>query len=216
MIRTKTRSHIAAGAPRDSQRSKVYAAERAVAAGIYSGHLPTMDEVQVYVTKIEEDRWFQRTFGNRRFLVKDGRGRSAAGGGGGAITLPVHSRTPRVILHEVAHCLAGRRFGRGGGWHAEGGGHGWKFCSIYLQLVRHFMGKDCHDMLKASMKKHRVRFTEPRTRQLTDEQRQALRDRMAQVRLGQRLDRALTVVGEMAASAPDRNLDIALARANGA
>jgi uncharacterized membrane protein len=69
-------------------------------------------------------------------------------------------------------------------------GHGWQFAETYLLLVRHVMGVDAHDRLKAQFKEHRVRFREPKKRrELSEEQRQALRERLYEARQKRRIER---------------------------
>jgi len=51
---------------------------------------------------------------------------------------------------------------------------------VLLDLVRFVMGREAHDVLKASFKEHKVRFTAPRAkRQYTPEQLEILRARLA-------------------------------------
>lgn len=56
--------------------------------------------------------------------------------------------------------------------------HGWEWCEIYLDLVRYMLGRETHLELKQSFKLHRVRFSPPIKRHLTEEARQVLRDRL--------------------------------------
>ncbi len=109
--------------------------------------------------------------------MKDGRGRSNAGGCADYITLPLWARQTRTILHELAHLIADRKYAR-----RNIAGHGWQFCAIYLDLVRFVMGLEAGDALKASFKTHKVRYREPTKRNMTPEQRQAAADRMAMAR----------------------------------
>ena len=75
--------------------------------------------------------------------------------------------------HELSHLLQP----------SGSAAHGWQFCSIELRLVRHFLGKEAYDKLKAEFKAGRVRFTKPRAkRELTPEQRAVLGERMAVAR----------------------------------
>lgn len=159
--------------PRDSQRLKVYRAEGVLRNG---KRFESVGEIQSYVDKLVSSAWFRHHYPLvPRIKVKDGRGRTRAGGSpsGRFITMPQWSRVEAVVLHEVAHVVAPDD---GVAW------HGWEFCAEFLKLVRHQMGQEAHDKLKASFRQQKVRFTAPRTRNLTDEQRQVLRDRLAQVR----------------------------------
>ena len=52
------------------------------------------------------------------------------------------------------------------------------------------MGVDAHDRLKAQFKEHRVRFREPKKRrELTEEQRQVLSERLYEARQKRRIER---------------------------
>lgn len=53
-----------------------------------------------------------------------------------------------LILHELAHSCQ-----REGPW------HGRQFCHIYLDLVKHYLGKDWHDSLKGSFKAHKIKLS---------------------------------------------------------
>lgn len=165
---------------RDSQRSKVYRAEGA--SKVKGKFLGTIPEIEAYLERVFSHEWFRRHFPHaRRFTVKDGRGRRAAGGSGygfrAVITMPKWSRFETIILHELAHGLTELEWGRGTAW------HGWEFCETFLKLVYHYMGREAGDKLKASFKEHRVRFRKPRRgRKLTPEQREAAVARLAAAR----------------------------------
>lgn len=160
---------------RDTQKSKVYAAERAARALLDDKNVGSMLGVWTFIERVQRDRWFRRHYGYHRFQVSDGRGTRIARGGGNWLNLPRWSRTPVVMLHEIAHCLT-----------PDDVGHGWRFCATHLALVRHFMGKEAHDRLRACYREHRVRYKQPRTRVLTDEQRAELRERLAKARASRR------------------------------
>ncbi len=154
---------------RDTQRGKVYSAEGVLNQG---QTLRTVDECQLFVNKVVGSAYFKRHYRVRSIDVLDGRGRSTACAGTlyglPMIKLPIWSRTKPVILHEIAHHAAGL-----------GHKHDWKFAAALLDLVRHFLGAEQASILKASYRKERVRFREPRPkRQLTDEQRAVLVERM--------------------------------------
>lgn len=162
---------------RDSQRQKVYNGERALHA-----RYPVLDnwsEVEAFAKKVVESAYVANKYGSlyvRNLRVERGRG------GGRAyvmnvpvIDLGVWARRKSVILHEIAHHL--NRANR------PAASHGWQFCAIYLDLVRHFLGKDAAAVLKSGFKAHRVRFTAPRAkREISPEQRAVLVERMAKAR----------------------------------
>lgn len=174
--------------PRDSQRSKVYKAEwmlrRAGAPG--AERIESVHEIQVYLDKLTASAWWKRNFPHVKFrrrrygepdsviLVKDGRGRSSAGGCSYTqeISMPTWSRTKAVILHEVAHVVSPR-----GAW------HDWRFCANFLKLVQHCLGKAEADALKLSFKVHKVRYKAPVQRAPMSEERKAeLRERLVKAR----------------------------------
>ena len=91
--------------------------------------------------------------------------------------MPRWARKEWVILHELAHVIHWRQ--HGGRYEA---GHGWQFCDIYLQLIRYQLGPDAHAALRDAFKANRVKYTKPRKRrQLTEAQRQELRERMQRI-----------------------------------
>src|SRR5258708_3127064 len=98
---------------RDSQRSRVYAAERSLPAGfaIRERGWLKLARCQEYVNSITETKFWRslrkRTrnrqwIWNKRVEVLDGRGSSSARAGGLQINLPRWARCRMVILHEPA------------------------------------------------------------------------------------------------------------------
>jgi putative metallohydrolase (TIGR04338 family) len=163
---------------RDTQRSKVYNAEMAVRlemamvsrnAGV---ELRSVAQLQRYVDKVLARKRVAAKYPRpvrRGILVKDGRGRRAACGGYGSVSLPLWARTEQVVLHEVAHCLVG-----------GGQNHNWQFAECALFLVREVMGVEAADILKASYRQHNVAFTAPREkRAVSPERRAELAERLA-------------------------------------
>jgi putative metallohydrolase (TIGR04338 family) len=172
--------------PRDNQRSKVYNAEQVIRRNGQA--FTTVAECQAYTDKVLASPYVRRKWlkGTKMTAtVLDGRGRRNANADWTLreIKLPKWARTEDVVLHEISHLLA-PKFEQ----------HGWQFCEIFLDLVRHFMGKDAHDKLKASFKQHRVRFSQPVKRTLTPEQKAALRERMARAREAREVTRCPSVV----------------------
>ncbi len=167
---------------RDTQRARVYKSDAALVA--IAKPLPMVRDVERFTKRMFGMKRVQEAFpSSARYSmprVGDGRGRSHACGGEWEIKIPLWARNEAVVIHELAHTIALREFGRRG----DAAFHGWQFCSVYLKLTLYGMGREAHDVLKAAFKKNRVRFTAPRAkRQLTDEQRQALADRLALGRL---------------------------------
>lgn len=165
--------------PRDSQRSKVYAAEGewrtdAAMRGVIT-HFATYEECQAYVAKV----WRRKRVHARKYYaskpvprVCGGARNMRAWSHGGRITLSPGSRRVCTLLHETAHEMLPRD-----------AGHGWHYADMMLFLVREMLGKAEHDALKACYRKHRVKFRAPRAKKvLTVEQRAVLIERMAHAR----------------------------------
>jgi putative metallohydrolase (TIGR04338 family) len=149
--------------PRDSQRSKLYAAEVAVK-WVDNERLETVEEMETWVRHILASKWLTNNFPSLRNIeigVKDGRGRSQAGGSHSYITMPKWSRSKDVVLHEISHSFISRIYG-----HENVAAHGREYARILLLLVRHFMGKENYLRLRASFKECRVRFSLRKNRQV--------------------------------------------------
>lgn len=161
---------------RDSQRSKVYAAQRVLRP--FSRNTMTFAECEQYLARVMASRWFRNRYGDHyavSLIDRGDRGGSATSWGSakGHINLPSWARCEWVLLHELAHNVTTFR------WGYQSAGHGWQFCSVYLDLVRHFLGAEAHDALKTSFDGNKVRYRQPRTRTLTDDQRAAAAERLA-------------------------------------
>jgi putative metallohydrolase (TIGR04338 family) len=140
---------------RDNQRSKLYKAERATSMWKNPKRLDTVKDIEKFVERVQARKSLRKRFGyclGRHVEVLDGRGRRSACGGSWGIKMPIWSRNELIVCHELAHTINIRMCG------SRVAGHGWQFANIYLQLVQSMMGKDAADELKASFKKHRVRF----------------------------------------------------------
>lgn len=127
---------------RDYQRSAVYAWEasqegRAMHEEVYS-HEATADMLQ-RVWKAERGRYGLAKRPAPQF--KDGRGTRHARAGGGRVNLPRWARNDWVILHELAHCLAGR---------LRGGGHGPRFVGIMIGLLARHAGRDGQSLVDSA------------------------------------------------------------------
>ena len=174
--------------PRDSQRSKVYKAERRMASWD-KNRLETIPEVERWIRKLSKQTRLQTHFPEltrREVEVSDGRGRRSAAGNESGIWLPRWGRFKLVILHELAHVITERRLRAEApyigitGWKVKQGAvHGWVFCAVYLKLVHLGIGKAQADELKGHFKALKVRFTEPRKkRPMSEERRAQLREHL--------------------------------------
>jgi putative metallohydrolase (TIGR04338 family) len=166
---------------RDTQRKKIYDSEDAVFPGHKKGpheDLRTVTDVERFLHDVVRRKYVQRRYPNAvRYAsvgiqVSDGRGTRWARGGGGYINAPLWARTKTVLLHELAHNLAGTS--------AE---HNWQFAECYLFLVRVMLGKDAADKLEAEYKQRRVRYRAPRAkREVSPERRAALVNQLTAAR----------------------------------
>lgn len=165
--------------PRDSQRSKVYDAENAAfgKASKPDAGLESVDQCQAFVDRVLGTPGIVDRFSRAPVVtVKPGHGARHArfdaigSRGSGDLIAPKWSRRKVWLLHELAHALTHRE---------DEPWHGWRFCECYLYLVRVFAGRGCEDSLKREFKAHRVKFKRPRSSTMTDEQREAARERMA-------------------------------------
>lgn len=163
---------------RDSQRSRVYASDKALIA--ISKPLPTVADIERYITSIMsmkrvQDEYPKAFRGWDAPRVRDGRGHRSARGCEAGITMPTWCRNEAIVIHEIAHTIARRVYGV----HSIAG-HGWEFCAIYLQLTLYAMGREAHDVLKAAFKANRVRFRAPRKgRPLSPDARAAMIARLS-------------------------------------
>jgi len=166
---------------RDSQRSKVYAAERVV----HGDNFETVEEMQTYVDKVLGRAWFVRRWPKvaaNGIAVEDGRGRRSAAAktrwGRLIVTMPKWSRYEEIILHEIAHHCSDAQYGT-----REVAAHGWEFAGTLVELVRYEMDKDEADKMKASFRERKVRWTEPTKRKpLSEAQRAANIERLSKAR----------------------------------
>ena len=174
---------------RDSQRSKLYAAERASGLQLLKHEAGlSIEECQRLVDKIVGSAYVQRKYGWRKgrqlpVYATHGGGRAYNGSyhydhwtgevesRGRHIRLGVWARQPFIVIHEVAHHLAGL-----------GHGHDWRFAEIMLDLTRHFLGAEAGAQLKAAYKAGRVRHRKPVRRTITPERREALIIQLAAAR----------------------------------
>jgi putative metallohydrolase (TIGR04338 family) len=163
---------------RDSQRSRVYKADDVLEA--FAKPLPSVADVEAYAKRLFKSKRLAKKYpraGWRPPVVADGRRNRDASGSTWQIVIPRWARNEAVVLHELAHTISMREYGR----HIAG--HGWQYASTFLDVVKWMMGKAAHDALKASFKAHKVRFRKPVKRTLTDEQRAALAARLASARM---------------------------------
>ena len=142
---------IAKRRPWESQRARLYAAERQVKAFLHDP-LPTVTEMQRYVDELLRSRFLQDYFGSRMLtpITVVGKRRWNQQNANAhcfisEISMPTGLRSKFVVIHEVCHILTDRFFGQ-----RMSEAHGPEFATFLLMLVNHFLGaEDCHDLLEA-------------------------------------------------------------------
>ncbi len=142
---------IARRRPPDSQRERLYAAERQVKACLRD-LLPTIAEMQGYVDGILRSRWSQDYFGSRMLTPITVVGprqwnqrRADARSFTSEISMSKELRSKFVLIHEVCHILTDRFYGQ-----RMSEGHGPEFATFELMLVNHFLGaEDARELLEA-------------------------------------------------------------------
>lgn len=170
---------------KDSQKSRVYAAEqeylRIHPADRYLGDI---EVCQQFVDRVLARKYVQKHYGVRSISVRGvpaKRRWAHAYNSASRIELGTGdcakwSRTNSVVLHEMAHILAYRRYTE------HIGSHDWAFAVTFLDLVRNVMGADAAKWLKIGYKVHKVRTSPPRTRRMSIEQKDAAAARLEAAR----------------------------------
>jgi putative metallohydrolase (TIGR04338 family) len=148
--------------PRDTQRAKVYKAEResgprsTSAAGQRMYAAPkvngavTIPSVKAYVDEVCAARWFQSRYGRVRIPVTHCTSR--AFGGANGIRFSRHERVESSILHEMAHYLVESRAEGKHAWHGEA------FAATLLVLVDGVQGPAAAKQLRESFTRNRVKY----------------------------------------------------------
>jgi len=149
------------GYERDSQRERVYDAEDVL---VDRGKLfLTVGEIEDYLANVIDSTWFKNRFPWIVYAdVRDGRGRSSACGyrtdvGIAVLKFPRWSRWELFILHELSHAITKIR---------PHSGHGRWFCSVYLALIRRFMGHVVYADLRQAFQRQGVHWHRHRARQV--------------------------------------------------
>ena len=167
---------------RDSQRQKVYDAERRAFPQMFRRQLPAdHDQMQAVIDAITQSAFWRKLCARSRRIprkVELVRAKQRnAWANSYSISIPIRMRSVPLLLHELAHAAA-----------PVAASHHWVFCAIYLELVRHYMGNDWAKKLRAEFKAERVRYTPKRKRHMSEEQKEALRERLATARAARKSD----------------------------
>jgi putative metallohydrolase (TIGR04338 family) len=140
---------------RDTQRSKVYSAERK-AFGSFE-EVYSFNDCKAILSIVKDGSYYRSVNGYRHVKLKDGRGRRSAcyQPDTKTIKLPKWSRNDFVIMHEIAHSLAHRTVGEG-----EHAGHHASFCTHYANLIHEQVGNQYAIKLINEFKSGRVLYQE--------------------------------------------------------
>lgn len=163
---------------RDSQRQKVYDAERdAFAGGDWESFCDrstplSLEACQAIVDAVFESATLREKYGATMARTAPtvvgghgNRGRGCYRARTNEIHLPAWTRQRWYVLHECAHALT------------IGEQHGPKFAKCYLDLCRAYMGRHISDSLEAGYKAKRVRYKPKRAYTISDEERERRRQR---------------------------------------
>lgn len=159
-----TNNYPAYRKPRDTQKQRLYQAERHVQIG--SPDIMTVNGVRKYVNQIVNTRWWKSHHPDiGHVIVKEGNGNQKRATGGlsggvnpetkrwehniGVITLPQSewARTEIVILHELAHVITSER-----------PAHGKAYAKNFLTLVKRFLGDEDYKKLRDQFKAYKVKY----------------------------------------------------------
>jgi len=177
--------------PRDSQRSKVYAAEEALRTDI------TEDDALWIADKITHSRWWAKrvnaTLAKSPVMFVDfntcgARTASQVRGGTRTIYLPFKARssvTQLSVYHALAHLIV---TDDNIAW------HGPEFCRLELEMVRRFYSSSVESNLRTEFRKRGVK-----TRTMSEEAKDAARERwyvQKEKTLQSDLERLLKDLGE--------------------
>ncbi len=150
--------------PRDSQRSKMYRAERSTKKLPHT-HFKDLRQIRSYVKRIQKHKWFQERWNWARWIeVRKIRSDASAHGwfaGGGHLVIQIPkakwAMCEAVVLHEIAHGLAEIQW-RKSPAHKKTAWHGPEFAKIYADLVQHYIGVEAGRELKKQYRANGVKY----------------------------------------------------------
>jgi hypothetical protein len=128
--------------PRDTQRSRVYEADRAIATWTQE---ISNNELQAFVDNALDKRAIRARWGARKVYVELGRGGAHANYN--RISLGVQTRNPHIICHELAHSLTSNKYAA----------HGPEYCGVYLFIANVIIGPEFAKQLRAAFKAKKVK-----------------------------------------------------------
>jgi putative metallohydrolase (TIGR04338 family) len=142
---------------KDTQRSKLYAAETAARNSYITNTgnsiriFNSPEEIEEYISILLESAWAIKRWGHRPTpkLSCGGHERFAWCSKQYGIFLPEWAWNEYTLLHELAHWLHKPGYGTN---------HGRFFARTFLELVNHQIGKEFKSYLESAFKKYRVKF----------------------------------------------------------
>ena len=139
---------------RDNQRNRVYLAEfGAISRNIRQCRIKKADAI-IWVDKILVSQWWKDKFptiDGPKIKVEFRQHIKYPMGGCGRIIIPSRRITKWNILHELAHCSIDDKMVPN---------HGPDFCDNFLKLMKKWMGRKTHKILKEYFIRNKVDFNE--------------------------------------------------------
>lgn len=146
---------------RDTQRARVYAAERRAFVPPGTGHIretprdfEDVRHADEYIETIRTSKWLATHYPRAAMSpvrIISGRGCNATES---RIMLARWGLVKWVVLHELAHTVTDRHHR-----YETLPGHGREFARIYLALVRRWMGVAEYEKLRAAFKMYKVKYS---------------------------------------------------------
>ena len=170
---------------KDSQKGKVYAAERRAFAAVGGKATEPLTEKEVREFAEKARRWLDQKHGlyaspiDFQFPTHGQGGAWASRGWRSTLMFTPSAKKRWIVLHEVAHLIAVQKHPE---YDGDDRAHGWVFCDLYLMLVQHYLGVEAAKRLRAEFRAEGARYRPKRTRNLTAEQKAELAERLAKAR----------------------------------
>lgn len=171
---------------RDSQRSKLYKAERAAQRQFphHGDDVSTPERYRAKVDAMMASEWMRNNFPratHQPVVVKFRKGMGGAHAGYDGITSGLSSWTMNMLIlcHELGHTIVKREYGSTMYINTDDGtlhrtsaglrnynvhfiaGHGPEYADVYLRLVREFIGYEQWKLLRAEFDARRIRYVAP-------------------------------------------------------
>lgn len=138
----------------DTQQQRLYDAEAVLED--YAQHLHSLEEIAAFITATLNKPAIKRRYAPwLRFpiAVELGEDGDTASASSRSIRMPVWAWNGFIALHEAAHVLAQRIYGR-----TRIEAHGEEYAAVYLDLVRYGLGPLAQAALLRSFERNHVRY----------------------------------------------------------